>query len=57
MIQVINRSVDILEYVAEDIYRPKLLGNIAKDLNLNVATCANIVKTLIDRGLLKKKNQ
>jgi DNA-binding IclR family transcriptional regulator len=55
MIQVINRSVDILEYVAEDIYRPKLLGNIAKDLNLNVATCANIVKTLIDRGLLKKK--
>ncbi|OAQ42021.1 hypothetical protein A5893_02585 [Pedobacter psychrophilus] len=54
MIQVIHRSIDILEYVAEDIYRPKLLGNIAKDLNLNAATCANIVKTLVTRGLLKK---
>jgi DNA-binding IclR family transcriptional regulator len=54
MIQVINRSVDILEYVSEDIFSPKLLGNIAKDLNLNTATCANIVKTLVSRGLLKK---
>ena len=54
MIQVINRSVDILEYIAEDIYTPKLLGNIAKDLSLNAATCANIIKTLVSRGLLKK---
>ena len=54
MIQVINRSVDILEYVAEEINRPKLMGNIAKDLKLNTSTCANIIKTLVNRGLLRK---
>lgn len=54
MIQVIHRSVDILEYVAEDVNKPKLMGNIARDLKLNTATCANIVKTLVSRGLLQK---
>jgi DNA-binding IclR family transcriptional regulator len=54
MIQVINRSIDILEYVAEEINRPKLMGNIAQDLNLNTSTCANIIKTLVNRGLLKR---
>ncbi len=54
MIQVINRSIDILEYVAEEINRPKLMGNIAQDLNLNTSTCANIIKTLVNRGLLRK---
>lgn len=54
MIQVLNRAVDILEYVAEIGEEPKLMGNIAKDLNLNLGTCANIVKTLVNRGLLKK---
>lgn len=54
MIQVIHRAIDILEYVAKDPERPKLLGQIANDLNLNLGTCANIVKTLSSRGLLKK---
>jgi IclR family KDG regulon transcriptional repressor len=54
MIQVIHRSVDIMEFVAEEAGRPKLLSNIAQGLNLNPATCANIIKTLVDRGLLKK---
>lgn len=54
MIQVINRSIDILEYVAEEANRPKLMGNIAQDLKLNTSTCANIVKTLVNRGLLRK---
>lgn len=54
MIQVINRSIDILEYVAEEANRPKLMGNIALDLNLNTSTCANIIKTLVNRGLLRK---
>lgn len=54
MIQVIHRSVDIIEYVAEDVNKPKLMGNIARDLNLNTATCANIIKTLVSRGLLQK---
>jgi IclR family KDG regulon transcriptional repressor len=30
------------------------MGNIAQGLNLNTATCANIIKTLVNRGLLKK---
>ncbi len=54
MIQVINRSIDILEYIAEEMDRPKLMGNIAQDLNLNTSTCANIIKTLVNRGLLRK---
>jgi IclR family KDG regulon transcriptional repressor len=54
MIQVINRSIDILEYVAEEANKPKLMGNIAQDLNLNTSTCANIIKTLVNRGLLRK---
>jgi DNA-binding IclR family transcriptional regulator len=54
MIQVIHRAIDIVEYVAKDNTQPKLLGNIAKDLNLNAATCANIIKTLVNRGFLKK---
>jgi DNA-binding IclR family transcriptional regulator len=54
MIQVINRAIDILEYISKDAERPKLMGHIALDLNLNTATCANIIKTLVNRGLIKK---
>lgn len=54
MIQVINRAFDILEYVAQERSKPKLMGEIARDLNLNTSTCANIIKTLLDRGVLKK---
>ena len=54
MIQVINRSIDILEYVAKEANKPKLMGHIAYDLNLNTSTCANIIKTLVSRGLLRK---
>ena len=57
MIQVINRSVDILEYVANEVNRPKLMGNIAHDLKLNTSTCANIIKTLVNRGLLRKAGE
>ncbi|MGY3052419.1 IclR family KDG regulon transcriptional repressor [Pedobacter sp. UYEF25] len=57
MIQVINRSIDILEYVAEEINRPKLMGHIAHDLNLHTSTCANIIKTLVERGLLRKADE
>ncbi len=54
MIQVIHRAFDILEYVANDPERPKLLGEIARDMGLNAGTCANIVKTLLTRGYLEK---
>ncbi|HWB27535.1 MAG TPA: IclR family transcriptional regulator C-terminal domain-containing protein [Chitinophagaceae bacterium] len=56
MIQVVNRAVDIIEYVAHDSSRPKLLGEIAADLSLNAGTCANIVKTLLARGYLEKNS-
>ena len=54
MIQVIHRAIDILEYVSNDPERPKVLGDIASDLNLNLSTCANIVKTLMNRAYLEK---
>lgn len=54
MIQVINRALDIIEFVAEDAQRPKLLSEIASRLNYKPGTCANIVKTLVTRGYLEK---
>ena len=54
MIQVIHRAFDILEYVANDPERPKPLGAIARDLSLNAATTANIIKTLVTRGYVEK---
>jgi DNA-binding IclR family transcriptional regulator len=57
VIQVIQRALDILEFVAKDPERPKVLGEIYKDLGLNAATCANIVKTLVARGYLDKLNR
>jgi DNA-binding IclR family transcriptional regulator len=51
---VIHRAFDIIEYVAQDAEKPKLLGEIAADLNLKPGTCANIVKTLLNRGYLEK---
>jgi DNA-binding IclR family transcriptional regulator len=54
MIQVIHRALNIIEYVSKDGNKPKLMGQIAKDLDLNTATCANIIKTLVVRGYLEK---
>lgn len=54
MIQVIHRSLDILEYIAREPEKPKLLGEIAADLNLNAGTCANILKTLVDRNYIQR---
>ncbi|GAC1444549.1 MAG: IclR family transcriptional regulator [Sediminibacterium sp.] len=54
MIQVIHRAFDIIEYVAHEADKPKLLGEIAAGLGLKPGTCANIVKTLTGRGYLEK---
>ena len=54
MIQVINRAFDILEYIAKDPDKPKALGEIASDLDLNAGTCANIIKTMVARKYLEK---
>lgn len=56
MIQVVHRALNILEYVAKDGNKPKLMGQIAQDLSLNTATCANIIKTLVQRGYLEKSD-
>ena len=52
MIQVLNRAFDILDYLSVDPDRPKRLGQIAGDLGLHPATCANILKTMVRRGFV-----
>lgn len=54
MIQVVQRALDILEYIAKEPGVPKTLGEIAGHLNLNPGTCANIIKTLTTRHYIEK---
>jgi len=54
MIQVINRALDILEYMTKETDSPKTLSEIAENLQLNAGTCANILKTLVDRKYVDK---
>lgn len=56
MIQVIHRAVSILEYLAEEPGRSRRLKDIASRMGLNAATCANILKTMIERGLAAKND-
>ena len=49
MIQVINRAFDVLEYLSVASAQPRLLGEIADAVQLNHGTCANILKTMVDR--------
>lgn len=55
MIQVIHRAVDILELLSENIDKELGLRDIAEPLKLNHGTCANIIKTLINRGYIEKR--
>ncbi|MCY7359080.1 MAG: IclR family transcriptional regulator [Rudanella sp.] len=52
MIQVIHRAFDILEFVATSSDRPKSLTEVANAVGLNLGTCANIMKTMVDRRYL-----
>lgn len=54
MIQVINRALSILEFVAKDPKHDYLLSEIADENALNHGTCANILKTLVTRGYIEK---
>src|SRR5690606_20614709 len=54
MIQVLNSALDILEFVAKEGNIPQTLSSIAAELKIQSSTCANIVKTLVDRGYLTK---
>ena len=53
MIQVIKRALDILQFVANDRDEPSSLTEIAKAVSLNQATCANIIRTLVDNHYLE----
>ncbi len=57
MIQVIHRALDILEFVAKDRNREFGLGEISESLELNKGTCANIIKTLVNRGYLDQSRK
>lgn len=54
MIQVVNRALNILEFIAKDRSRIYPLNEIATQVNLNSGTCANIIKTLLSRGYLEQ---
>lgn len=54
MIQVLNRAFDILELIARDPERVVSLTEIADSLQLNHATCANIIKTMVQRNYIEQ---
>ena len=54
MIQVLHRAFDILELIARDQPKTLSLGEIANELKLNHATCANIIKTMVTRNYLEQ---
>jgi DNA-binding IclR family transcriptional regulator len=54
MIQVLDRALKILAFVAEKPEEPKGLGVLAGYVGLNEGTCANIVKALCEHNLLEQ---
>src|SRR5690606_3285941 len=55
MIQVLNRALDILELLSRNVNKEHSLSDIADPLNLNHGTCANIIKTMVNRGYIEKR--
>ncbi|GAB3018408.1 IclR family transcriptional regulator [Niabella terrae] len=54
MIQVINRAFDIIEFLSRDVNKSYSLSEIADGLKLNRATCANIIKTMMERNYVEQ---
>ncbi len=54
MIQVIGRALDIIELIAKEPEEVKTLSDIADTIGLNHGTCANILKTLVNRNYVEK---
>ncbi|GAB3958665.1 hypothetical protein GCM10028805_53440 [Spirosoma harenae] len=54
MIQVLNRALDLLEKIAIDPEIPKSLSDLADNALLNHGTCANILKTLVNRSYVEQ---
>lgn len=53
MVQVIIKAFDILELIAQRNGQAVTLTEVAEELQLNQATSANIIKTLVARGYLE----
>jgi DNA-binding IclR family transcriptional regulator len=56
MIQVIEKVADIFVYLSKNKTREVPLSEIADTLNMNRATCANIIKTLKEVGFIEQKS-
>lgn len=54
MIQVINRAFRILEYIAEKPEEPHFLSDITAHVQLNIATTARILETLVEEGYVEQ---
>lgn len=54
MIQVVNRALNILEIIAKNPEKEVGLSEIADSLGLNHGTCANILKTLVNRDYVEQ---
>lgn len=53
MVLVVVKALDILEYVARDAGRAFSLTEVAEGLNMNQATCVNILQTLVEKNYLE----
>ncbi|GAB3968427.1 IclR family transcriptional regulator [Spirosoma terrae] len=53
MVLVIVKALDILELIAQEPTRSHSLTEIAESLQMNQATCVNILKTLVDKNYLE----
>lgn len=56
MIQVIEKTTKILEYLAENRTREVSLSEIADNLDINRATCANILKSMKELSLIEQSD-
>ena len=53
MVLVIIKALDILEYLGQDQEKAFSLTEISESLDLNQATCANILKTLVSKNYVE----
>ncbi len=54
MIQVIDRALSIIEYIARE-KQAVSLGDISKKVGISSTTCSNIIKDLLQRGYLEQE--
>lgn len=53
MVLVVVKALDILEYIARDSGRAYSLTEVAEGMNMNQATCVNILQTLVEKNYLE----